>query len=495
PKKFRKVIRKCLRKDPKQRYRTVQSMVADLPWPEVAQKSEQIVRQNAIGNIGTPNTDTVQSQQASTQTGPTQADQIHRLPPVIITSEQARNANSTNPDIVFGVLRDSAITKTTQPYQNDSFNSDENSLKSDSPDPIQVIRHSDYNKNPTNPPFSNSLADDSIETSDKKITPQTTGIGLPEMEEPIAKALFSGWTQFLAWWNHANFSATIKIILLIIGGIVVVQNSTWLLAMVVSSTVLYLAYYLIRQWWLKQNSASQWQQKKAHRKSQISVVRQWLNEQPSMDRITDLIGSFLIAGLACIVLSLLGMTLSKKLVASDFESWSLYIWIVLTSIAGSWTILAISKAWELSRGNGWVRRGTLAAAGLGIGGLSYLSASSFQINLSELAKIDFMMWHTSDYVFRQIPLGPGFILFFAAIFGALRWWHNTDPFRRTRLSTLCVAFALTWAVILAHAFNIPLVPSCIFAVVVSVATQLASPWLHPSRIQQICDQQEMEASK
>jgi len=55
PVPFRKVIAKALRKDPELRYDTVQEMVADLPWPEIAKVSQNIVSKNSVGPMVTPN--------------------------------------------------------------------------------------------------------------------------------------------------------------------------------------------------------------------------------------------------------------------------------------------------------------------------------------------------------------------------------------------------------------------------------------------------------
>ena len=129
----------------------------------------------------------------------------------------------------------------------------------------------------------------------------------------------------------------------------------------------------------------------------------------------------------------------------------------------------------------------MIAIGLGVGAFAFFSASSFSLNLEDMAASDFLARDTQRFVLTQMPALPAYLIFFAAMFGILRWWRQTDPVRRTRLSILSVVFCLIWAAVFSHLLNVPLTGNCILAVVISVSTQLASPWLHPDYREEICN--------
>ena len=229
------------------------------------------------------------------------------------------------------------------------------------------------------------------------------------------------------------------------------------------------------------------------KRRQIANVRTWLGERPAMDRTTELLGSFLIAAIACIVLNLLGMALlggsltAGSLASASVESWARYVWLTLTSIAASWALLGLCKTWESSEGDALLRRLTTIAIGVGVGAIAFYSAGSFNLDLVRIAAEDFSMTNTTEYVLKSLPVLPAFLIFFGGLFGILRWWRQMDPVRRTRLSTLSVALCLVWATILSHLLNVPVTLCCIFAVVISVSIQLASPWLHPGNREDILE--------
>ncbi len=51
PQEFHQVIRNALLKDPELRYSNVPEMCADLPWPDIAENSQNIVTRNAVGPV------------------------------------------------------------------------------------------------------------------------------------------------------------------------------------------------------------------------------------------------------------------------------------------------------------------------------------------------------------------------------------------------------------------------------------------------------------
>ena len=54
PAGFQEVLAKALRKDPELRYDSVQEMCADLPWPDIASKSQAIISKHSVGPMVVP---------------------------------------------------------------------------------------------------------------------------------------------------------------------------------------------------------------------------------------------------------------------------------------------------------------------------------------------------------------------------------------------------------------------------------------------------------
>ena len=77
------------------------------------------------------------------------------------------------------------------------------------------------------------------------------------------------------------------------------------------------------------------------------------------------------------------------------------------------------------------------------------------------------------------PLLPAFLVYFAGLFVILRWWKQSDPLRNTRLSLWATAACVLWAFILNMFWQFPQPWGFMLAAVVSVAVQLAAPWMSP----------------
>ena len=130
----------------------------------------------------------------------------------------------------------------------------------------------------------------------------------------------------------------------------------------------------------------------------------------------------------------------------------------------------------------------MVGIGLAVGAFAFFSAGTFGVDLTKMALADLQSHTANQFLLLGIPVFPAYLIYFAGLFGILRWWKQTDPVRKTRLSMLNVTLCLIWAIIFSHLLNVPLTVNCIFAVVVSIAVQLASPWLHPKDCDEICDE-------
>ena len=94
-----------------------------------------------------------------------------------------------------------------------------------------------------------------------------------------------------------------------------------------------------------------------------------------------------------------------------------------------------------------------------------------------------------DYVDRYIIASVGSLIrrdftisdsqfgLFGTLFFLVRWWLQTDPLRPTRVSLWALACTIVAAGIVAEAWHFPQPWLPMFAGTVSVAVQLASPWI------------------
>lgn len=492
PEGFRQVIAKALRKDPELRFRNVPEMVAELPWPELAQHSQDIISKHKVGpmgfgpggrsqtrfvdpapssdaRVGATNTDTdardlPNSVSPSTQT----PDREVRLPPVIISGNEVRVV----PDIVFGALKDSsqyppsssAVTSDSNPESRTRVL--ESRANASTSDPIQIVKR-------------NFVAPADAAT--------VAGAARVE-EEPIARAVQSGFGSLVQKWNEANVSTPVKIGLLIIAGMVVIKNSQWLIPLALGLGLIYLVYYVGRAWHAKPTSDSNQLSPRQVQLQKYAALRTWIASRPTLDRVAELVGSMLVAALACIVLNLLGLALGGGILDSSVEAWANYAWLTLTSVIACWALLGLSKSWEHRVGDVWLRRLAMIGLGLTIGAVAFYSATAFSIDLDRMAVEDLQSHPANQFLQLGVPVFPAYLIYFAGLFGILRWWRQADPIRKTRLSVLNVTLSLIWAIIFSHLLNVPLTANCILAVVVSIAVQVAAPWIHPSECDEICSE-------
>lgn len=525
PEEFRKVISKALRKDPELRYGSVPEMVADLPWPEIAAKSQRIISQHSVGPMvhGAPDRISGKRPTEGRPRGASEARTLgsqpvvaerklafdaSKLPPVIIRAEEVKVV----PGIVFGKLTDNSH----YPTGTDSGGAQPQS--SPGSELGRVLPHSIQSD--VNPESAGNGADirmSEVRLSHATASNEVVAVGVRDVplqivddallngaaiatrgeiesneavpgEEPIATVLHTGVNRLNQWWDNANVSTPVKMILLIIVGIVVVQNSQWLLPLTVGLGLVYLVYYLARTWLLISGKEPRPLSRRQIQMQKNFQVRQHLAAMPSGDRVTELVGALLIGALACIVLNLLGVALGGGILNSSVENWAKFAWLTLNSTLACWVLLICSKCWEPREGNGWFRRGVMLAIGVGLGMIAFFSAASFEQNLTTLATEDFAMLSTQRFVLNDVPIFPAYLIFFGGLFGVLRWWKQTDSLRSTRLSLWSVSLCLIWATLFSHLLNVPLVVNCVLVVVIAVASQLASPWLHPALRDEICSE-------
>lgn len=305
-------------------------------------------------------------------------------------------------------------------------------------------------------------------------------------EEPIARAVRSGWRRLGNWWNTANFSTPVKTVLLVVGAIVIVMNAEWLVPIGVVLGVLYLVYFGVRTVVLvshatpKSAGLTSGESNGARFQSRREHLRQQLRSRPHSERLTELTGSLLLSAGISAVLGLLMMTVGRSSFENSIQTWSFYAWLVLTSTAGAWTVLSLGKFWEASRGEQIRRRVVLLVAGLVLGALAFGIGVLLHVHLphthpagSEIAS----RLTGSMYAADGTPMFPAYLVYFAGLFVLVRWWRQTDPVRKNRLSIWATAVCALWAALLDVVCAFPQPWGIMLAATISIAVQLSAPWV------------------
>ncbi len=322
-------------------------------------------------------------------------------------------------------------------------------------------------------------------------------------EEPIALAVRVGGGNVLDWWNNAKLSTPVKVIMLIAVGLALLSNYQWLVPVCLALAIAYGIYFSCRALYLSRVQKKALaanpvkveilQQTKKEKASQINgYLRDSLRDKPLAEKLTELIGSFIFSMVVCGIVGLLSLAITKEGFKSNVETLSFTTWMTLSAVVGSWTILLVSKFWEAHRGDQLQRRISTLAAGIAVGLIVYALGAGMEVSPPEnnFAK------YSLDLGFVNSAKASGvtsYLLFFAGMFGCIRWWKQADPLRKTRLSFLAIGFCLIGAFVFNHFWQFPLPWGVMLAGTISVAVQVSSPWLHPENRTQICKRRQQTA--
>jgi hypothetical protein len=73
-----------------------------------------------------------------------------------------------------------------------------------------------------------------------------------------------------------------------------------------------------------------------------------------------------------------------------------------------------------------------------------------------------------------------FMTYFGFLYLVPRWWRQTDPLRRTRLSLFFTAVVGFWALVLHQFWWFPQPWGVMLAVTISMAVQFSGRWIAPA---------------
>jgi len=316
--------------------------------------------------------------------------------------------------------------------------------------------------------------------------------------EPIADAVRCGWQRTRKWWKNAKLYTPLKVLLLILAGLLLLGNAGWLLPLTVASIFLYLGYLGLRGLVLEQPAATPAAatamsalpagatQDAMRRRRYGGSRRGWketcqssLRAKSKRQRIMELTGSMLMSALVIAVLGIVSLIVANQELSTDIVSWApTYAWLTLTCVAGTWSILMVSKAWEGFKPDPALRRFSLLVVGLAVGAMSYGLSELLLVQPAYLLVNESGVgadWPASMYSVAGEPQLLAFLGYFAGLYLVLRMWRHTDPLRTTRLNLWGTAACIMWALVL-HMF-LPFPRGFMIAAIISVALQLSAPWL------------------
>lgn len=345
--------------------------------------------------------------------------------------------------------------------------------------------------------------------------------------EPIAKAIGEGIQHLTKGWQDWSANPIAKTFVALGLLIALVVTSWGWLSIAFTGLFLYCLYYPIWAWVIRPtmrapepaapsserptiaaqfasssgSPQANWHEQAADRKRRRKSWReQALHEvaaKPLRDKASELLGSMLLSGVISVTLAaIVSVVFSGGPVSSTGNDFAQFLWLAAISTLGCWGILGINK-WTEGRIEDQVPNRTLQLAlgvmlglvGSGICALLWLGlpvSRDIATRPGDSLAGEFFHWNQGQY-WNQYSSGmitPNFAMavgYFALLFVALRWWRLAEYTRRVRVSIWSIAWCGLAAWLLQFVWWFPQPTGLFVAAIVATATQLASPWMPPSR--------------
>ncbi|MEM9185007.1 MAG: serine/threonine-protein kinase [Planctomycetota bacterium] len=341
--------------------------------------------------------------------------------------------------------------------------------------------------------------------------------GLAEDDEPIYRSLIDGWTHFWRGWRDSPLNPAVKAVLLVLAGLVLMASGVAWLPVVISMGVLYCVYYVIWAAFIRpgirthsvnfephrlattaaaprQNRHARAAEARRRRLNWREAARSQLAAKTWRTRLTELTGSMLVAAALCSCAAPLATALIAP--GSDWsQTTPLVVWLAIVSTLGAWAVLATSKFTEGVAEDQAPMRSLSRVLGAGVGLAAALLSTGMPIGLPQAHELgpdwnDAVSYELFGFPGDTAPASVGgrpavgvaaSVAYFACLFLALRWWRQAEYTREKRLSLLSVIGCVFFAWLLHIFWWYPQPTGMAVAAIVAVTTQLASPWLPPSK--------------
>ena len=227
-------------------------------------------------------------------------------------------------------------------------------------------------------------------------------------------------------------------------------------------------------------------------------LNQHIAAKPLRHRATELVGSMLVAVVISSLLALLGCA-----VVSETFSLGLYLWMAIVATLGSWAVMIPNKLAEgRAEDHAPVRFGLLIAGAL-VGVLAFGTAQMLDLELPVSQNPGIEPWNTLtgsffgvrhdsplSQAFRSgsVPLSlPMATAYFAFLLVLLRWWRQAEYARPARVSIWSIVACAGTAFLLTIVWWFPQPIGAVLAGMIAFTTQLASPWMPPSKRRELAE--------
>ncbi len=175
------------------------------------------------------------------------------------------------------------------------------------------------------------------------------------------------------------------------------------------------------------------------------------------------------------------------------EQTATYLWLATVGTLGSWAILVPAKFAEGKLEDQAPMRITLLLLGALVGVAAWLVSDALMLKTPGwhepvdvgrgLVTHEMLGWQTvKDGANPAIAV---YVAYFAFLFLVPRWWRQTEYTRGVRVSLWCVIVCVGWAWLLHIFWWFPQPLGMMAAGAMALATQLASPWMPPSRRREV----------
>jgi Protein kinase domain len=226
--------------------------------------------------------------------------------------------------------------------------------------------------------------------------------------------------------------------------------------------------------------------RRRHRPNWRDRANQELIAKPFRHKTSELLGSMLTAAFVAALASLIAPVLMGIRGASDGVA--IYLWLALVGTLGSWAVMVPSKFAEGKVEDQVPLRVTLLLLGglVGLAAWGLSEALLVQIPSAHdlqggkgIISHELLNW--SQPADGTNPSPAVYATYFAFLFMLLRWWRQAEYTRESRLSVWRVVTCIFWAWLVHVFWWFPQPAGMMVAGVIAFTTQLASPWLPPSK--------------
>jgi hypothetical protein len=212
-----------------------------------------------------------------------------------------------------------------------------------------------------------------------------------------------------------------------------------------------------------------------------------LAAKPLREKVSELLGSMLLAA----AFAVLGAGLAPLVLGnhSGADRLAAYLWLATVGTLGSWAILVPSKFVEGKLEDYVPMRIALMSLGAAVGLAGWFIGDALALKSPGwgepmdvghgLLSHEMLGWPASGEGANPAP--PVYLAYFAFLFLLPRWWRQTECTRTSRLSVWWILVSMGWAWLLHIFWWFPQPTGILAAGIIAASTQLASPWMPPSR--------------